>query len=660
MVTSRGWWFLGTVLVLLALAVLPHQPNLSLGVLSLTLLLWFAGEWLVFVVRARILSRRLRVFREVRDARGPVATLWAGRLFQVVVELRLSSPAGLPYVAFADFLPFAADQEKGELKGEGMLDPAHPLPLQYTIRCPAPGQVRFEGVRVQLADLQGFFYHATFVPGVRLYPVLPPLVDAEGRTAMVKRHNLLPPPGVHRLPRPGIGSELLDLRDYMPGDPPRTIAWKISARRDRLITKEFESEVPVRCTLFVDTSNSVRVGPPGENALTNLVEIAAAVAQANSSSRDLTGLCLFDEQRASAMIRPGRGARHLVHLLGVLTDAAGLAPTTGRANLNTLLPLAYAFAREVYPELLRSDVNRVPLWLPWLAPTPAYTFREPTLGQRLYGRLPFLLTLLAVVVLVLLGLVGSLVWALSSWRVRTMFPFAFLSMAALSGLLFGLLVLPRMLFSRQRRLYRWRKQLAALLSVHFGLAPGGLAVLQEDSEQLALYLQYFLAEHQIPYALPLYDPQGRYLFAAPGKVEVLAKCLLRALGKGHDNELFVLLVDLLELSDQLGPLLRAVKVALARHHQVLVICPWPRGLLLPDSQHAGDRQGRRDEDDAGPVRLQRALRQATTQRYHQAFHQARRTFAHLGVPMVCARSGDPAHLILERLDRLRSVRRLGR
>ena len=40
----------------------------------------------------------------------------------------------------------------------------------------------------------------------------------------------------------------------MPGDPPRTIAWKVSARRDRLITKEFESEVPVRCTLFLDTS----------------------------------------------------------------------------------------------------------------------------------------------------------------------------------------------------------------------------------------------------------------------------------------------------------------------------------------------------------------------------------------------------------------------
>src|SRR5205807_7342783 len=114
----------------------------------------------------------------------------------------------------------------------------------------------------------------------------PALVDAEGKTATSKRHNLLPPPGINRLLRPGTGSELLDLRDYLPGDPPKTIAWKVSARRDRLITKDFESEVPVRCTLFLDTSNSVRLGPPGKNALARLVEIAATVAQAAAGTRD--------------------------------------------------------------------------------------------------------------------------------------------------------------------------------------------------------------------------------------------------------------------------------------------------------------------------------------------------------------------------------------
>src|SRR5207237_8379223 len=122
---------------------------------------------------------------------------------------------------------------------------------------------------------------------VAVYRVLPPLAGARGHIPSVKRHNLIPLMGAHRHRRPGSGSELLDLRDYLPGDPPKMIAWKASARRDRLMTKEFESEVPVRCTLFVDASASVRVGPPGRNALARLVEIGAAVAQAHAPARAL-------------------------------------------------------------------------------------------------------------------------------------------------------------------------------------------------------------------------------------------------------------------------------------------------------------------------------------------------------------------------------------
>ena len=71
---------------------------------------------------------------------------------------------------------------------------------------------------------------------------------------------------------------------------------------------------------------------------------------------------------------------------------------------------------------------------------------------------------------------------------------------------------------RQRRLLRWRKQLAALLSSRYGLGPGGVGLLLEDDARCVLYLQRFLGEHQVPYTLPFYDPQGRYLFAAPAKV----------------------------------------------------------------------------------------------------------------------------------------------
>jgi uncharacterized protein (DUF58 family) len=647
MLTPRGWWFLVVVLILLAGMVLTGISTLIF--LFLTLFLWFAAQWLLFAVRVKVVVRGLRVRREVHDERGPVANLWAGRSFEVRAVLTLDGSAGLPYVWVRDRVPFAVTYTTGETECQGPITAAEPLEVRYTVRCPAPGRARFEGIGIRMADLQGFFYHAAFVTGVAEYPVLPPLASAEGRTPTVKRHNILPAPGLHRHPRPGSGSELLDLRDYMAGDPPKTIAWKVSARRDRLITKVFESEVPVRCTLIVDTSHSVRVRPPGKNALTRLVEIAAAVAQAGVGARDLVGLGLFDEHGVATYLRPARGPRHLVKVLNVLADAAGLAPATGEAEVSSLLPLAHAFAEEVYPHLVRPDLNRVPAWLPWVWPKPASTVRRPNLADRLFGWLPWLLLAGG---LVIGGLLAGLVFLLdqvidADGQVPWMAP-------ALGGVaaLFVLGLTQRLLFYRRRWQLRRRKRVAALLAVRYGLAPGGLGLLLEDDAYCSVYLQRFLNEHHVPYALPFYDARGRYLFASPGKVEVLAGALLRAVGKGHDNELYVLLADLLELTDDLAPLLRAVKVTLARHHQVLVLCPWPPGVPPPD-----DRRQSTPVEPAALPGLLGDVREADAVRFRRAFQRLRRTFARFGVPVLCAQSGDPVRLVLERLNRLRVLGR---
>lgn len=663
MLTARGWWFLVVVLGLLLLALWANTPVVAL--VCLTLLSWFLALWLLFAVRLRLLAAGLRVEREVLDERGPVESLWTGRTFRVRTRLCLDGALPSPYLRASERVPFGLERVAGEAERDGAVWRGSPLELAYQVHCRAPGRVRFEGVGVQLADLQGFFHHVLFVPAVRHLRILPPLTDARGHAPTVKRYNLLPIAGVHRHRRPGTGSELLDLRDYLPGDPPRMIAWKASARRDRLMTKEFESEVPVRCTLFVDTSGSVRVGPPGANALTRLVEIGAAVTQAAAAARDLPGLCLFDEERVE-YLRPARGGRHVVRILGQLADAAGLPATTAAAPVRPLLPLAYGLAEEVYPELVRPDANRVPFWLPWLWRVPTYERRRSTSGRRLY-LVVFLLLVLAPALAAgtALGLLLYVVFQLTSETLGLYAGLAggaALTVAILTigyaRLEFFYRLLPLLVSARRRRHARWRKRLAAVLSVRYGLAPGGLALLMEQDRPFGLLMQRFLAEHHVPFELPLYDRRGRYLFVAPAKVEVLARALLRAIGKGHDNELFVLLADLLELDDRLGPLLGAVKVAVARHHQVMLVCPWPPRIPLPRREPPGGAEalavlgveGGRLTQPVGAT-----ARRATVLRFHRAFYQLRRAFARLGVAVVCAREGDPIRLILERLERLRGA-----
>jgi uncharacterized protein (DUF58 family) len=692
MLTARAWWFLLSVLLVLAAGLL--KPALPLTLIGLTLLLWFISQWLLFLLRLPSV-REVRVEREVWDDKSAVATLWAGQTFEVRVRLIAPEWLASPHIAADDRVPYAVEHLDGTAAVQGVLGWAQPLEFRYRIRCGPAGLARFEGVRVQAADWQGFFYHVHFVHAVVVLRVLPVLARRAGQpAAKKKRHNALMPPGVHRFRRPGSGSELLDLRDYLPGDPPKTIAWKLSARRDRLITKEFESEVPVRCTLFVDTSNSVRlpglagVGARQVNygkALDRLVDLAAGVLQAGASIRDLTGLCLFDE-RGVTTIRPGRGDAHRTECLRKLSAAAALMPRLERINPDHLLPLGYSFAREVYPELLRPALNSMPFWATWMDGFSGYSRRLPLGLSELLPRWKSVWTRLNLFELLhrRKNELQTLCWWSSFWSLllpllilaakvflkarisEDVLVFTLFYGPLLSLLLWGgsslLFAFDTMVGSAKRRRDRWRKQLAAILSVRYVLGAGGLATLLEDDDAFSLLLQRFLNEHQVPYTLPLYGADGRYLFAAPQKVPVLADALLRAVGKGRDNELFVLLADLLELDDGLDPLLRAVRVALGRHHQVVLICPWQPGLALPHDNPAREAaaslavHGR----PSGPRRKQTSSLhsalwdQATTRRFHLAYQRLRRTFTRLGVSVLCAASDEPVPLILSRLERLRA------
>jgi uncharacterized protein (DUF58 family) len=625
MLTYRGWWFFVTVVFVLAVSLWTTTSSVSL--LCLTLLLWFLGNWLVFQVRTHRIHGRLHTARDLSDDQGPVQSLWVGRTFRVRVRLAADGPAALPFVRIQERVPFGVKRIAGMIHAEGPLSAQTPLEIQYHVHCQAPGRVRFEGLTVQVADMQGFFYHKWFIQGVQHYRVLPALADARGHFPTKKRHNLLPLIGAHRHKRPGSGSELLDLRDYMPGDPPKMIAWKPSARRDRLMTKEFESEVPIRCTLFVDTSASVRVGLPGHNALARLVEIVAALAQANSAARDLTGLCLFDE-RETSYVKPARTPRHILQLFNLLAEVAALTPTTGEVAVNRLLPLAYGLCEEVYPQLLQADVNYYPWWLPLWAPQSASTLRRPPVSRRAW--LP------------------NLEKRLAYWS------------AAIYQNTLARINIAEWKFSR------WRKQVAAILAARYRLGAGALPNLLEDDERFVLLMQHFLIEHQVPFDLPLYGPEQQYLFAAPEKIGVLAGALRRAVGRGRDNELFVLMADLLELTDRLEPLLAAVKMAVARHHAVMVLCPWPPGVPPPDrsTREADKREAKFKSALSDLVRGNRApdvlhlvLRHTTMQRMHDAYNRVQRTFARVGVPVLCARHDEAVKLVLRRLERLRVLER---
>lgn len=119
----------------------------------------------------------------------------------------------------------------------------------------------------------------------------------------------------------GEGDELRELRDHVPGDPFKRIAWKASARRGRLLVREMEREERDVVWLVVDASVELWAGEKGGAPLDRVVEEAASVAAGHLRRGDRVGIAV-SASRLRSWIAPGEGAAHAATLASALASAA--------------------------------------------------------------------------------------------------------------------------------------------------------------------------------------------------------------------------------------------------------------------------------------------------------------------------------------------------
>src|SRR3569833_869291 len=63
--------------------------------------------------------------------------------------------------------------------------------------------------------------------------------------------------GLHRSPRKGISEEIAEINTNQPGDDQRYVDWKIAARSERWVVKQYEEETNLRATIVLDVSRSM-------------------------------------------------------------------------------------------------------------------------------------------------------------------------------------------------------------------------------------------------------------------------------------------------------------------------------------------------------------------------------------------------------------------
>ena len=147
--------------------------------------------------------------------------------------------------------------------------------------------------------------------------------------------------GLHRSPFRGFSVEFAEYRQYMPGDDPASIDWRVYARCDRYYVKKFEHETNLPCHLLLDVSASMAYGSGPVSKLEYASYLAAALAYLLNRQRDAVGLLAFDSDLVAHVLpstRPG-------HLRSLLVTLDRLRPGTRSDVARPLNRLAEALAR---------------------------------------------------------------------------------------------------------------------------------------------------------------------------------------------------------------------------------------------------------------------------------------------------------------------------
>lgn len=124
--------------------------------------------------------------------------------------------------------------------------------------------------------------------------------------------------GVHPNRMAGSGTELRELRDYVPGDALRSMAWRATARRQRPLVRAYEEESVRRLQLLLDIGPTMRATlHDGQAPLDQAIDVCATLVEL--SVQDRVGLTTYDH-RVYGHLEAAGGHPHLKRMLRHLMD----------------------------------------------------------------------------------------------------------------------------------------------------------------------------------------------------------------------------------------------------------------------------------------------------------------------------------------------------
>jgi uncharacterized protein (DUF58 family) len=194
-----------------------------------------------------------------------------------------------------------------------------------------PGQTREYRYHVTPSERGDYFFRDSFVRAdgplglvarqsriptrqiIRVYPNILALRKFD----LLKQRGHLRQIGIRRSRLKGVGTDFDALREYASGDDYRKMDWKATARRGKLIVREFEAERNQPVLLVIDYGRLMMAEVGSIEKLDYVLDAALMLGNAAATANDQIGLLVYAD-RVERWIAPKRGRGQLGHVIEAL------------------------------------------------------------------------------------------------------------------------------------------------------------------------------------------------------------------------------------------------------------------------------------------------------------------------------------------------------
>jgi uncharacterized protein (DUF58 family) len=312
-VTRRFWGVAGGGAVLAGLAALAGTPTPLFGAVGVGA--WLFARQYAFVSALRRVHADLSITQDLDPDRA--ATEETTRL---TLQAHVAGGSPLP-VTVESTPPLAADGGRASAAlavGEATATDA------ATVSVSIAGRHRFDAPSARVYSRFGLFVEDLACGEATALTVHPRTLRNVHVGVSGKR--VAAAYGQHSVEEGGSGLDPAEIREYVPGDPARSIDWNATARLGGPYVREFEAESDRYTVLLVDHGTHMTTGAEGETQLDYVRDVALTLVDAADQREDPLGLYTVGDEGVTSIYEPAATTQHYNRVRDRLRN---LRPTSG-------------------------------------------------------------------------------------------------------------------------------------------------------------------------------------------------------------------------------------------------------------------------------------------------------------------------------------------